>query len=63
MSFRPLGARYNGTTWSVKFSLDNVESDATYKLRMAIASATNSDLEVTLMDLFINPSATYVEFI
>lgn len=46
LSYRPIGARYNGTTWTVKFSLDNVESGATYKLRVAIASATNSDLEV-----------------
>ncbi|XP_021743766.1 probable rhamnogalacturonate lyase B [Chenopodium quinoa] len=43
---RPLGGRYNGTTWSVKFNLDDVALDATYKLRLAIASATNSDLQI-----------------
>ncbi|KMT20560.1 hypothetical protein BVRB_1g005420 [Beta vulgaris subsp. vulgaris] len=52
---RPIGARYNGTTWTVKFSLDNVESGATYKLRVAIASATNSDLEIRFNKAKPNP--------
>ncbi|XP_074263660.1 uncharacterized protein LOC141586358 [Silene latifolia] len=43
---RKIGARYNGTTWQVKFNLNDVVPDGVYKLRLALASATNSDLEV-----------------
>lgn len=37
---------YQGTTWQIKFKLDNVDRNATYKLRVAIASATLSELQV-----------------
>lgn len=37
---------YNGTTFTVNFSLDDVIPNATYKLRVAIASASNALLEV-----------------
>ncbi|KAL9234732.1 hypothetical protein vseg_009567 [Gypsophila vaccaria] len=43
---RQIGARYNGTTWQVRFNLGDVVADGVYKLRIALASATNSDLEV-----------------
>ncbi|KAK9713985.1 hypothetical protein RND81_06G063500 [Saponaria officinalis] len=43
---RQIGARYNGTTWQVKFNLEDVVPNGIYKLRIALASATNSDLEV-----------------
>lgn len=39
---------YQGTTWQIKFKLDNVYINATYKLRVAIASATLSELQVYL---------------
>ncbi|XP_021888092.1 probable rhamnogalacturonate lyase B isoform X2 [Carica papaya] len=37
---------YQGTTWQIKFKLDNVDKRATYKLRVAIASATLAELQV-----------------
>ena len=37
---------YNGTTFTVNFGLDDVVPNATYKLRVAIASASNALLEV-----------------
>lgn len=38
---------HHGTTWKVKFSLDNVDRRNTYKLRIALASATLAELQVT----------------
>ncbi|XP_059460743.1 probable rhamnogalacturonate lyase B [Corylus avellana] len=46
---------YQGTTWQIKFKLDNVDSNATYKLRVAIASATLSELQVRVNDPKANP--------
>ncbi|KAL9245587.1 hypothetical protein vseg_019220 [Gypsophila vaccaria] len=43
---RQVGGRYNGTTWQVRFHLEDVVPNGIYKLRVALASATNSDLEV-----------------
>lgn len=43
---RKIGQRYNGTTWQVQFNLDNVVDNGVYKLRLALAAATNSFLEV-----------------
>ncbi|KAJ8450266.1 hypothetical protein Cgig2_004723 [Carnegiea gigantea] len=43
---RKIGERYNGTTWQVQFNLDNVVDNGVYKLRLALAAATNSFLEV-----------------
>lgn len=37
---------YKGTTWQVKFKLDNVDNEATYKLRVALASASLAELQV-----------------
>lgn len=37
--------KYLPTTWTIKFNLDSVIR-GTYNLRLAIASATRSDLEV-----------------
>ncbi|XP_019174845.1 PREDICTED: uncharacterized protein LOC109170266 [Ipomoea nil] len=37
---------YQGTTWQIKFKLDNVHQGGTYKLRMAIASSTLAELQV-----------------
>ncbi|GMH23826.1 hypothetical protein Nepgr_025669 [Nepenthes gracilis] len=43
---RKVGNGYNGSTWQVKFKLDIVDPKAVYKLRLALASATNAELEV-----------------
>ncbi|KAF3790210.1 Rhamnogalacturonate lyase [Nymphaea thermarum] len=36
---------YQPTTWQIKFKLDAVSQSGTYKLRIALASATDSDLQ------------------
>ncbi|KAL4604370.1 hypothetical protein ACB092_10G188900 [Castanea dentata] len=46
---------YQGTTWQIKFNLDNVNRNATYKLRVALASATLSELQVRVNDPKANP--------
>lgn len=37
---------YEKTTWTIKFKLNNVNKDETFKLRLALASAQVSDLQV-----------------
>lgn len=44
--------KYQGTTWQIKFKLDNVDQINSYKLRVAIASATLSELQVKLYQIF-----------
>lgn len=40
---------YNGSTWQIRFKLDNVDTnDTTYKLRIALATAHVSELQVFL---------------
>ncbi|CAI9116110.1 OLC1v1017178C1 [Oldenlandia corymbosa var. corymbosa] len=46
---------YKSTTWQIKFNIDNVEQTGTYKLRIALASAHNSDLQVRVNDATENP--------
>nr|POF25722.1 rhamnogalacturonate lyase [Quercus suber] len=41
---------YQGTTWQIKFNLHNVNRIATYKLRVALASASLSELQVRVND-------------
>ncbi|KAK2991226.1 hypothetical protein RJ640_001454 [Escallonia rubra] len=41
---------YQGTTWQIKFKLDNVCQTGTYKLRVALASATLAELQVRVND-------------
>ncbi|KAF7817056.1 putative rhamnogalacturonate lyase B [Senna tora] len=41
---------YQGTTWQIKFKLDSVNKSSTYKLRVALASATFSELQVRVND-------------
>lgn len=38
--------KYQGTTWQIKFTLDNVDQNGSFKLRLALASATLSELQV-----------------
>ncbi|XP_060673686.1 probable rhamnogalacturonate lyase B isoform X2 [Ziziphus jujuba] len=39
-----------GTTWQIRFKLNNVDRSSTYKLRVAIASATLAELQVRVND-------------
>ncbi|XP_076926988.1 uncharacterized protein LOC143590371 [Bidens hawaiensis] len=41
---------YEKTTWTIKFKLNNVNKDGNYKLRLALASAQVSDLQVRVND-------------
>ncbi|XP_022727817.1 probable rhamnogalacturonate lyase B isoform X1 [Durio zibethinus] len=41
---------YQGTTWQIKFKLDNVDQSGIYKLRLALASATLAELQVRVND-------------
>ncbi|XP_050266718.1 probable rhamnogalacturonate lyase B [Quercus robur] len=49
---------YEGTTWQIKFKLDNVDDSATYKLRVALATAHSSELQVRINDPMANPLFT-----
>ncbi|XP_061359356.1 probable rhamnogalacturonate lyase B [Gastrolobium bilobum] len=46
---------YQGTTWQIKFNLDKVEASGIYKLRLALASANVSELQVRVNDLKRDP--------
>jgi Polysaccharide lyase family 4, domain III len=37
---------YKAVTWQIKFQLDAIRQNATYKLRVALASAALSELQV-----------------
>ncbi|GMH14085.1 hypothetical protein Nepgr_015926 [Nepenthes gracilis] len=52
---RKINNTYQGTTWQIRFNLDNVSRNGTYFLRLAIASATASDLQVRINDPEENP--------
>ncbi|XP_014503466.1 probable rhamnogalacturonate lyase C [Vigna radiata var. radiata] len=41
---------YQGTTWQIKFNLDDTEASKIYKLRLALASANVSELQVRVND-------------
>ncbi|XP_059629775.1 probable rhamnogalacturonate lyase B [Cornus florida] len=46
---------YKGTTWQIKFKLGNVDQRGTYKLRLALACAHQSELQVRINDPEANP--------
>ncbi|XP_048331249.2 rhamnogalacturonate lyase B [Ziziphus jujuba] len=46
---------YQGTTWLINFKLDNVDKSGIYKLRLALASAAFSELQVRVNDPKANP--------
>ncbi|KAK6938056.1 Rhamnogalacturonan lyase, domain II [Dillenia turbinata] len=46
---------YQATTWQIKFQLDQVDQTGAYKLRIALASATVSELQVRINDPKANP--------
>ncbi|OIT21177.1 hypothetical protein A4A49_61911 [Nicotiana attenuata] len=41
---------YQGTTWQIRFKLDSVNQGGTYKLRIAIASATLAEVQIRVND-------------
>ena len=43
-----------GTTWQIKFELSGVVRGSTYKLRVAIASATLAELQVNSLAFFFS---------
>ncbi|KAG1361069.1 putative rhamnogalacturonate lyase B [Cocos nucifera] len=47
---------YQPTTWQIKFHLDGVDQSESYKLRVALASATLSELQVRFNDSKANPA-------
>ncbi|XP_073012328.1 uncharacterized protein [Typha latifolia] len=47
---------YQPTTWQIKFELDSVNQSGSYKLRVALASATLSELQVRFNDSAANPA-------
>ncbi|KAL7617886.1 hypothetical protein Lser_V15G00035 [Lactuca serriola] len=46
---------YEKTTWTIKFNLDNVNESEAYILRLALASAHQSNLQVRINDLNKDP--------
>uniref|UniRef100_A0A7N0ZVB8 Rhamnogalacturonan endolyase n=1 Tax=Kalanchoe fedtschenkoi TaxID=63787 RepID=A0A7N0ZVB8_KALFE len=50
--------RYQATTWKILFNLKNVQANAIYVLRIALASATNSELQVRVNDPNGSPDFT-----
>ncbi|XP_054788974.1 uncharacterized protein LOC129294579, partial [Prosopis cineraria] len=46
---------YQGTTWQIKFKLDDVMGGGTYKLRLALATANAAELQVRVNDLKQDP--------
>ncbi|XP_021284069.1 probable rhamnogalacturonate lyase B [Herrania umbratica] len=47
--------KYKGTTWQIKFNLDNVDQTGTYKLRLALATAHVAELQVRINNPEANP--------
>ncbi|KAL3619596.1 hypothetical protein CASFOL_034508 [Castilleja foliolosa] len=41
---------YQATTWQIKFTMDNIDTDGTYSLRLALASAAQAELQVRIND-------------
>ncbi|KAH9756096.1 rhamnogalacturonan endolyase [Citrus sinensis] len=46
---------YRGTTWQIKFKIDNLDENGTYKLRLALATANVAQLLVGVNDPSKNP--------
>lgn len=55
------GKTYQGTTWQIKFKLDNVDQSGTYKLRVALAEATLSELQVYNIYIVIRSKTFCIE--
>lgn len=50
---------YQGTTWQIKFKLDNVKENGTYKLRLALATANVAELQVYKLTKILSNSLRY----
>ncbi|OMO57559.1 hypothetical protein COLO4_35291 [Corchorus olitorius] len=48
--------KYEGTTWQIKFNLDNANPTGTYKLRIALATAYVAELQVRVNNQNTNPA-------
>ncbi|KAI3855351.1 hypothetical protein MKW92_001815 [Papaver armeniacum] len=46
---------FQATTWQIKFTLDKLDEPGTYKVRLALASATNAELQVRFNDENVFP--------
>ncbi|XP_024171278.1 probable rhamnogalacturonate lyase B isoform X2 [Rosa chinensis] len=46
---------YQGTTWKIKFQLDNVSQTKIYKLRLALATANIAELQIRINDSKADP--------
>lgn len=46
---------YQGTTWQIKFNMDDVQENGLYKLRLALACANVSELQVRVNDAKQDP--------
>lgn len=44
-----------GTTWQIRFKLDNVDQSGAFKLRLALATANVAELQVRINDPKIDP--------
>ncbi|XP_021903474.1 probable rhamnogalacturonate lyase B [Carica papaya] len=49
------GGENEATTWQIKFKLNSAEQTGVYKLRLALATANNANLEVRVRDKNSNP--------
>ncbi|GMH31604.1 hypothetical protein Nepgr_033448 [Nepenthes gracilis] len=52
---RKTNGGYEGTTWQIRFKLENVDQSGSYKLRLALASANQAELQVRVNDSSANP--------
>ncbi|KAL2893049.1 Rhamnogalacturonate lyase [Bienertia sinuspersici] len=52
---RKKGNAYQGTTWQIKFKLEDVNQNGVYKLRLALATANSAELQVRVNDPKANP--------
>ncbi|KAL5074050.1 hypothetical protein RYX36_013034 [Vicia faba] len=54
---------YEGTTWQINFNLDHVNTNGTYKLRLALASVHFAELQVRINNSDANPPLFTTEVI
>ncbi|THU63922.1 hypothetical protein C4D60_Mb01t20960 [Musa balbisiana] len=52
-------ASYQATTWQIKFPLNNVHRNGTYKLRLALASAVLSEIQVRFNNPIVQQPAHF----
>ena len=62
MCRRKENGMYQGTTWQIRFKLDSVHQGGTYKLRIAIASATLAEVQVHIWFQYITRIRSELHF-